>query len=134
MRRFAALSPEERFIFLRERRAQYVSSFVLFLVPAFASALGLLYRRQRRNFVDHLVFGLHFQTVLLLALLVESVLPALVANLMSFGVIGHLLVALRRVYGGDWAGAIVRGVAILLLYFAIFVIANLAVVTVLLSL
>jgi hypothetical protein len=36
VRRFAALSPQERFAFLRARRAPYVSYFVLFLVPFFA--------------------------------------------------------------------------------------------------
>lgn len=40
-------------------KAPYVSHFALFLVPAFALALGVLYRRQQRPYAEHLVFGLH---------------------------------------------------------------------------
>jgi len=134
VRRFAALSPQERFAFLRARRAPYVSYLVLFLVPVFALALGVFYRRQERPFADHLVFGLHSQAFLLLVLLVESVLPAIVANALSLWVISYFMIALKRVYGGSWAASIWRGAVILSLYFAIFFVANLLLVLVLLAL
>lgn len=134
VRRFAALSPQERFEFLRARRAPYVSYFVLFLVPVFALALGVFYRRQERPFADHLVFGLHGQAFLLLMLLVESALPAIVANALSFWVISYFMIALKRVYGGSWAASIWRGAIILSLYFAIFFVANLLLVLALLAL
>lgn len=130
--RFAALSPPEQFAFLRARRAPYVSYFVLFLVPVFALALGVLYRRQHRPFADHLVFGLHGQAFLLSMLLVESALPALVANALSFWVIGYFMIALKRVYGGGWAESIGRGAIVLALYFAVFFAANLLLVLALL--
>lgn len=132
--RFAALSPQERFAFLRARRAPYVSYFVLFLVPVFALALGVFYRRQQRPFADHLVFGLHGQAFLLLMLLVESALPALVANALSLWVISYFMIALKRVYGGGWAEAIGRGAIVLTLYFSIFFVANLLLVLALLAL
>lgn len=113
VRRFAALSPEERFSLLRARRAPDVLHFVLFLVQVFAVALGPFYRRQRRPFVDHLVFGLHGQALLLLVLLVSSALPAIVANALSLWVIGYFMIALRRVYGGRWPASIWRGAVIL---------------------
>jgi hypothetical protein len=134
VRRFAALSPQERFAFLRARRAPYVSYFVLFLVPVFALALGVFYRRQERPFADHLVFGLHGQAFLLLVLLVESALPAIVANALSLWVISYFMIALKRVYGGNWAASIWRGAIILTLYFAIFFVANLLLVLALLAL
>lgn len=134
VRRFAALLPEERFAFLRARRAPYVSYFVLFLVPVFALALGVFYRRQGRPFADHLVFGLHGQTFLLLVLLVESAMPAIVANALSLWVISYFMIALKRVYGGSWAASIWRGATILSLYFAIFFVANLLLVLALLAL
>lgn len=134
VRRFAALSPQERFAFLRARRAPYVSYFVLFLVPAFALALGVFYRRQQRPFADHLIFGLHGQAFLLLVLLVESALPAIVANALSLWAISYFMIALKRVYGGSWAASIWRGAIILTLYFAIFFVANLLLVLALLAL
>ncbi|MBE0548194.1 MAG: DUF3667 domain-containing protein [Rubrivivax sp.] len=134
VRRFATLSPQERFAFLRARRAPYVSYFVLFLVPVFALALGVFYRLQQRPFADHLVFGLHGQAFLLLMLLVESALPALVANALSVWVICYFVIALKRVYGGRWAASIGRGAFILTLYFSIFFAANLLLVLALLAL
>ncbi len=134
VRRFAALSPEERFTFLRARRAPYVSYFVLFLVPAFALTLGIFYRDRRRRYAEHLVFGLHCQTFLLFALLVEAKLPTVLADALSFWVIAYLTIALKRVYGGTWTETLVRGALILALYFAIFVASNLLLVFALLSL
>lgn len=132
VRRFAALSPEDRFTFLRARRAPYASSFVLFLVPLFALALDLFYRERR--YAEHLVFGLHCQTFLLLVLLAQARLPPVPANALSYWTVAYLVIALKRVYGGTWAGTVLRGSLILALYFALFIAANVALVLALLSL
>ncbi|MDO8773439.1 MAG: DUF3667 domain-containing protein, partial [Burkholderiaceae bacterium] len=125
VRRFGALSVEDRFTFLRARRAQYVSYFVLFLVPILALTLGLFYRNRRRRYAEHLVFGLHCQTFLLFILLVEAKLPTTLADALSFWVIAYFTIALKRVYGGTWPETLGRGAAILILYFAIIFVANL---------
>ena len=134
VRRFGAMSPEERFTFLRARRAQYVSYFVLFLVPIFALTLGLFYRNRRRRYAEHLIFGLHCQSFLLFMLLIEAKLPAILADAISFWVVAYFVIALKRVYGGTWAETIGRGTAILTLYFAFFFVANLLLVLALLAL
>jgi len=134
VRRFAALSLDDRFTFLRGRRAAYVSYFVLLLVPAFALSLELFYRARRRPYADHLVFGLHCQAFLLFVLLVEAKLPSLPANALSYSVIAYFAIALRRVYGGTWAETLGRGAMILTLYFATFFVANLLLVFALLTL
>jgi hypothetical protein len=134
VRRFGAMSPEERFTFLRARRAQYVSYFVLFLVPVYALTLGLFYRSRRRRYAEHLIFGLHCQSFLLFMLLIEAKLPAILADALSFWAIAYFTIALKRVYGGTWAETLGRGTAILALYFAIFFVANLLLVFALLAL
>ena len=134
VRRFGAMSPEERFTFLRARRAQYVSYFVLFLVPIYALTLGLFYRNRRRRYAEHLIFGLHCQSFLLFILLIEAKLPAILADALSYWVIAYFTIALKRVYGGPWVEALGRGTAILTLYFAIFFVANLLLVFGLLAL
>jgi len=131
LRRFAALSPEDRFAFLRARRAPYASSFVLLLVPLFALALDLFYRERR--YAEHLVFGLHCQAFLLLVLLAQAKLPPVLANVLSYWTLAYLAIALKRVYGGTWPGTLVRGSLILALYLVLFVVANVALVLVLLS-
>jgi hypothetical protein len=133
VRRFGAMSPEERFTFLRARRAQYVSYFVLFLVPIFALTLGLFYRNRRRRYAEHLIFGLHCQSFLLFMLLIEAKLPAILADALSLWVIAYFIVALKRVYGGTWTETLGRGTAILTLYFAIYIVTNLLLVLALLT-
>ena len=134
VRRVGAMSVEERFKFLQGRRAPYVSYFVLFLVPALAVTLGLFYRSRRRRYAEHLVFGLHCQTFLLFALLVEAKLPTVLANALSFWVVAHFAIALKRVYGGTWAETLGRGALTLALYFAIFFAANFLLIFALMSL
>jgi hypothetical protein len=128
------MSPEERFTFLRARRTQYVSPFVLFLVPLYALTLGLFYRNRRRRYAEHLIFGLHCQSFLLFILLIEAKLPAILADALSLWSIAYFTIALKRVYGGTWVETLGRGAAILTLYFAIFFVANLLLVFALLSL
>jgi hypothetical protein len=134
VRRFGAMSPEERFTFLRARRAQYVSYLVLFLVPLYALTLGLFYRNLRRRYAEHLIFGLHCQSFLLFILLIEAKLPAILADALSFWAIAYFTIALKRVYGGTWVETLGRGTAILTLYLAIFFVANLLLVFALLAL
>jgi hypothetical protein len=134
VRRFQAMSLEDRFTFLRARRALYVSYFVLVLVPLFALTLRLFYRDRRRNYAEHLVFGFHCQTFLLAMLLIESRLPAILANALSLWVVAYFTLALKRVYGGTWAETLGRGSIILTLYFGIYFVANLLLILVLLSL
>jgi len=126
--RLRAMPPEERFAFLQKRRASYVSYLVLFLVPAFALTLGLVYRDRRRRYAEHLVFGLHGQTFLLIGLLAEAMLPAVPANVLSFWVVAYFAIALKRAYGGTWPETVARGSILLALYFAIFFVANLVLV------
>lgn len=133
VRRFGAMSREDRFTFLRARRTQYVSGFVLFLVPLYALTLGLFYRNRRRRYAEHLIFGLHCQSFLLFGLLIEAVLPAVLANALSCWVIAYFAVALKRVYGGNWVETLGRGTAVLGLYFAIYFVSNLLLVLALLS-
>jgi len=134
VRRFQAMSLEERFKFLQGRRAPYVSYFLLFLVPALAFTLGLFYRNRRRRYAEHLVFGLHCQTFLLFALLVEAKLPTVLANALSLWVVAYFAIALKRVYGGTWTETLGRGALTLALYFAIFFAANFLLIFALISL
>ena len=119
VRRFKAMSSDERFRFFHARRVLLLSYFVLILVPLFALILRLCYRVRREEFSTHLVFALHFHTVLLLALLVDAKLPEVIAGALSMCVLGYFFVALKRVYGGSWRESLGRGTAALALYFAV---------------
>ena len=125
VRRFEALSVPQRFAFMRARRAVSVSYFIFFLVPIFAGTVRLFHRDRPRPFGEHLVFGLHCQAFLLVALLVEALLPALAANALSFCVLVYFAIALKRVYGHSWPATLGRGALVLAAYAGVFFVANL---------
>ena len=133
VRRFKTLSKEDRFRFLRARRIQYVSSFVLLLVPLYALILQICYIGRRRRYSEHLVFGLHAHSFLLFMLLVEAKLPTILADVLTLWVLAYFLIALKRVYGGTWGETIIRSTAMLVLYFATFFVGNLLLVLALLQ-
>lgn len=134
VQRLRAMSPDERSAHLKTRRTAAVSWFLLLLVPLLALTLGLFFRHPRRSFVEHLVFGLHSQAFLLLALLAEAFVPPFIANGLSLLVFAWFALAFRRVYGGSWPAVLARTAAILTLYFAIFFASNLLLVFALLAL
>lgn len=123
---FGALSVDERFALLRARRSQSLSTFLLLLVPALAAALATTFGGRGVRPGRHVVFALHFQTFVLLVLLLESVLPAWAANLLSAWTVVYFLVALHRAYGLAWPGTLVRGGIALLLYLGAFFFVNVA--------
>jgi len=134
VRHFRSISIEERFKFLRARRIQYISSFVLFLVPLFALILKLVYRSRRRRYGEHLIFGLHTHSFALFILLIEAVLPAILADMLSLWLVAYFVVALKHVYGGTWVESLGRGTMVGALYFATYFIGNLFLIFALLQL
>ena len=134
VRRFESLSKEERFKFLRSRRVQYVSSFVLFLVPLFALILKLSYRSRRRRYGEHLIFGLHTHSFAFLILLIEAMLPAILADALSLWLMAYFVIALKRVYGGSWAESLGRWTAAGAIYFGTYFVGNLLLIFALLEL
>jgi len=109
-----------------------VSSFVLLLVPLYALILQICYIGRRRRYGEHLIFGLHAHSFLLFMLLVEARLPTILADVLSLWVIAYFVIALRRVYGGTWIETLGRSSAMLVLYYATFLVCNLLLVLALL--
>jgi hypothetical protein len=103
-----------------------------FIYPAlFAVFLMLLYRRQRRYFVEHLVFSTHYQTFALVATvlawplylftgLAMSRTAAVLAVVMTTLMIGYLVVALRNVYRESWPVSSIKGVFLYACYYLIY--------------
>ena len=115
------------------------------LVPLFAALTALIFRSRRMHYPKHLTFALHAHAFLFLALiptLLPRVLPrtnigsvvSAIAVLASFGAIAtYLVIALRRVYGGTLRGAIARSALLAGFYFALFTIALLTTVAIVMA-
>lgn len=99
------------------------------LLPAFALLLKLLYVRQGRLYLDHLIFALHFHAfafvvlaslVLLGAAGVPRAILEPVAVAAWLWIFVYLFVALRRIYGGSRLAVGLRFAALLISYGIIF--------------
>ena len=115
------------------------------LVPLFAALTALVFRSRRMHYPKHLTFALHEHAFLFLALIplliprsapkstIGAALSA-TAVLVSFGAIAvHLVLAIRRVYGGSLRGAVARSALLAATYFACFTIAMLMTVAIVMA-
>jgi hypothetical protein len=115
------------------------------LVPLFAALVALVFRGRRMHYPKHLTFALHAHAFLFLALiptLVPRIAPKSTAGavvgatavFVSFGAIAvHLVLAIRRVYGGSLVGAVARGALLTAAYFACFTIALLTTIAIVMA-
>ena len=97
---------------------------MFFLLPFLALALALCYFRKRRFFVEHLVFGMHNQTLAFLCLAAALLAPEGPVGrwFRLFFIVApqaYYLVALRRYYRDGWVWTLVKGFAVWWLYMAV---------------
>jgi hypothetical protein len=103
-------------VFLSELR-KHVPTMMLCCIPLFALVLKLLYVRQRRFYVEHLVYALHIHTFAYMAVVViafvaiatqhmlpglAELLPPLLVLILSAVAVAQVFLSVRRVYGQGW--------------------------------
>lgn len=101
----------------RSRLSALAPYGMLAMQPVFAALLLAMFAGSGRRYAEHFVFSLHCHSLWFLALLVSN--AATLSGPMVFAVFGHGLVAMRRVYGLTWRGAIWRGLLLSIGYFAL---------------
>lgn len=87
---------------------------MLAMQPVFAALLLVMFAGSGRRYAEHFVFSLHCHSLWFLALLLALATNTL--GVMQLAVFTQGLLAMRRVYGLGWWGAIWRGVLLGLLY------------------
>lgn len=111
-----------------------IPAMMLCCVPLFAFILKLLYIRQRRYYVEHLVYALHIHSFLYVAVIITSLavmgakqtVPALsgwIIGLMSCAIVVLIFLSIRRVYRQGWFFTMVKFLFGGLIYFIILVLA-----------
>ena len=110
---------------LRRRATETMPRVLFALVPALACVLALFYRG--RTFPEHLYFAVLFQSFVFLVLALESV-TAFAGTLLALAVgqfvqavviAWYGVVAQRRVYGGSWPMAVLKGLGVGTVYFVL---------------
>src|SRR6478752_1083642 len=90
-----------------------IPAMMLCCIPLFAFVLKILYFRQKRYYVEHLVYALHIHTFLYVAVIITSLavmganrtLPALagwIIALLSIAGFVQIFLSIRRVYRQGW--------------------------------
>lgn len=87
---------------------------MLAMQPIFAALLMVVFMGSGRRYAEHFVFSLHSHSLWFLALLVAMATG--LEGWLMLAVFGHGLLAMRRVYGLAWWGAVWRGVMLSGLY------------------
>jgi hypothetical protein len=111
-----------------------IPAMMLCCVPLFAFILKILYLRQRRYYVEHLVYALHIHSFLYVAVIITSLasmgakqtVPALsgwIIGLMSCAIVVQIFRSIRRVYRQGWFFTTVKFLFGGLIYFIILVLA-----------
>ena len=104
---------------------------LFFLIPLFALLLKLLYLLRKRFYSEHLVFALHYHSVLFINLLLVVALVALsriapaalaatargLAIAVGVWSVLYLVPAIKTAYGHGWWGAIWRSTVLWFVYF-----------------
>ena len=101
-----------------------------FLVPVFAAQLRLLYRRQERFFVPHLVFALHFQTAAFLLYTAGVAVDAIsgtegASALAGLVLLAFLFLSLWRAYGQGLLKTLAKQVGLLFVHSIVMMLAML---------
>jgi hypothetical protein len=107
---------------LQQRAADAMPRVLFVMIPALAGVLALFYRG--RHFPEHLYFAVLFQSFVFLVLTVESLtafsgsLVAIAGGEVAAGIViaGCGVVAQRRVYGGSWVAAVLKGLGVAAVY------------------
>jgi hypothetical protein len=115
--RFSMASPEER----DHKIQKYISLLMFILMPLFAFLLKLIYFRQRRYYIEYLIFSIHFHCFIFV-LFTLAFIPDILLRVNSHGPIQYLLiliylfVALRSVFRQSRAITFLKLMVINILY------------------
>lgn len=107
----------------RQKLLKNISFMMFVLMPFFGFILYLFYWSQRRNYVEHLMFSVHFHTfvflLIMFAILVEVVFSSFDTNGWVFLIsMAYLFFALRYVYKESYLRTAVKLLPIFLTYLA----------------
>ncbi len=103
---------------------------VLLTLVMFALVLKIIYIRNKRYYVEHLVFSLHCHTFLLVMaalglLIYDNVSPAWVLSLTQIAIILYFFLAMKGYYGQSWGKTLAK---MIILFFSYIFMASMALV------
>lgn len=106
---YESLPPAEQLRRSRAALREAVPKAALLMVPVFALLMKLLFVRQRRYYVEHLVFALYLHAFAFLLLTVANIFASDAVNVgLALGFVGYLYVGLWKSYAARWWTSLLR--------------------------
>ena len=100
----------------------FISLAMFFLMPLFGWLLFLFYKKQKKFFIEHLIFSVHYHSTAFLLLTLVSLATFLpkgfpnISPLFEFGVFIYLLISLKNVYQEPWGKTVLKFLGLLFIY------------------
>ena len=124
---FRSLPPQDLLDSVFTVMRQVLPASLVLFVPFLAGALKLLYWRTQHLYVDHLIFSLHFQSALFLALSASWLITRILGLPLQIGFLIYALTGLsvltfylamasRRFYGQRWHWVIAKTLVLVFVY------------------
>lgn len=111
-RRYAeleAMTPAQEAAAEYELAAEAFPRAVLFLLPIFASMLGIVHLKTGRVYVEHLVFALHVHAYAFIWVTLAVVIDRFAFNWFALAAVSlYVFLAMKRAYGSRWWSTILR--------------------------
>ena len=102
------LSSPEKQKELRAKLADDAPYAMFFLLPYFALLLRWLYRKNKQRYGVHLLFTVHLHCFAFILLMLMFLPFSPLRTFLELVGVAYVFLALRRVYGGGWAGTLWR--------------------------
>lgn len=102
-----------------------ISWLMFFLMPVFALYLRLLYFRRKQYYSEHLIFSVHFHSILFIIStlwLLQGMLKWHLGGYFFLLMLAYLILSIKRVYTQSWKRTIFKSLFLLIIYgFTLFV-------------
>jgi hypothetical protein len=96
-----------------------ISYLMFFLMPLFALYLRLLYLRRKQYYSEHLVFSIHFHSILFILStlwLLQLMMNWHLGIYISLIMVAYLVLSVRKVYRQSWLKTCIKSLILLLVY------------------
>jgi hypothetical protein len=113
--------PQETMEHVRSHFLGWAPYAIFVLLPGFAGIMQLAYRRRRMTYGEHFVFSLHLHAFWFLALLVTSLLPDNLGDVLDCAIPVYGAWAMHEAYGGRWLPTLGRALVVSAIYGALLV-------------
>jgi hypothetical protein len=114
-RKAGIFSPEE----FTHKLSKNISWLMFFLMPVFALYLRLLYLRRKQYYSEHLIFSVHFHSVVFILFTFWVLQGMLKLNLGIYFfllILAYLILFIKKVYTQSWTRTVVKSVVLVIIY------------------